>query len=523
MCSKKPRDLLEIAEWPTFPAKSMMRPPSIFLCLSGGGLRAAIFHYGCLKRLQEVGLLGHVYTTSATSGGAITAALLAQYSDVDEEMGIWTYKWEEFEQLLLHTALRGLLGRTTVLVIAYLIYIVASLATLFFMFGWLNVGWLPPTVFGIGLLFHLCLVGRLILDRAYTHFPIERRSVFSDDPVRPEISNNSVRRFIKMIFVPSYLRVETLNARLFHGAPLRFLPSYPRTFLNAVDLNDGRQKVFFKGGVAALDHTGTRRLWLDEYRWFDDDRIKYKNLTLAEAVAASSAIPLFFRPIALRDVGEPLGVFVDGGVADNLAINIPKAFSSFIHPSGGQRFQREAGGAAFSDVTSLVLIVDGSMPLVEKTKRHWTRLLSLKRISDAMMNQQVSDATITAFAFERNVQVPTRIISLQFGMPERAVGVPKLQNVLGKVRTHLDSFSMQECAVLAYCGYALIETLLQDEMPNLLTHYQGTRSAEFRKFNDILPRDLGTWDSAPEAIEREMRYANRRFLPLRWIGRTFGI
>src|SRR5262245_29181061 len=110
MCSKKPRDLLEIAEWPTFPAKSMMRPPSIFLCLSGGGLRAALFHYGCLKRLQEVGLLGHVYTTSATSGGAITAALWSQDSDVDEEMGIWTYKCEEFEQLLLHTALRGLLG-----------------------------------------------------------------------------------------------------------------------------------------------------------------------------------------------------------------------------------------------------------------------------------------------------------------------------------------------------------------------------------------------------------------------------
>ena len=29
--------------------------PSIWLALSGGGLRAAIFHYGCLKRMHEVG------------------------------------------------------------------------------------------------------------------------------------------------------------------------------------------------------------------------------------------------------------------------------------------------------------------------------------------------------------------------------------------------------------------------------------------------------------------------------------
>ena len=44
---------------------------SIWLSLSGGGLRAAIFHFGCLERLHELGLLPHVYAISATSGGAI--------------------------------------------------------------------------------------------------------------------------------------------------------------------------------------------------------------------------------------------------------------------------------------------------------------------------------------------------------------------------------------------------------------------------------------------------------------------
>src|SRR3954471_8864333 len=47
------------------------------LCLSGGGYRAALFHLGALRRLDELGVLGQVRTISAVSGGASTANLLA--------------------------------------------------------------------------------------------------------------------------------------------------------------------------------------------------------------------------------------------------------------------------------------------------------------------------------------------------------------------------------------------------------------------------------------------------------------
>src|SRR3954470_21847408 len=46
------------------------------LCLSGGGYRAALFHLGALRRLDELGVLGQVRTISAVSGGAIIANLL---------------------------------------------------------------------------------------------------------------------------------------------------------------------------------------------------------------------------------------------------------------------------------------------------------------------------------------------------------------------------------------------------------------------------------------------------------------
>lgn len=55
------------------------RRTGIGLCLSGGGYRATLFHLGALRRLAELGILGHpdFRTVSAVSGGSITAAAFA--------------------------------------------------------------------------------------------------------------------------------------------------------------------------------------------------------------------------------------------------------------------------------------------------------------------------------------------------------------------------------------------------------------------------------------------------------------
>lgn len=47
------------------------------LCLSGGGLRAALFHLGGVRRLAERGLLSRLDLVSAVSGGSLLAAFLA--------------------------------------------------------------------------------------------------------------------------------------------------------------------------------------------------------------------------------------------------------------------------------------------------------------------------------------------------------------------------------------------------------------------------------------------------------------
>jgi len=52
------------------------RRHGLALCLSGGGYRAALFHLGALRRLNELRILSRVETVSSVSGGSILAALL---------------------------------------------------------------------------------------------------------------------------------------------------------------------------------------------------------------------------------------------------------------------------------------------------------------------------------------------------------------------------------------------------------------------------------------------------------------
>jgi NTE family protein len=48
-------------------------------CMSGGGYRAALFHLGALRRLNELGTLSKIDTFTSVSGGSIMAAQLATF------------------------------------------------------------------------------------------------------------------------------------------------------------------------------------------------------------------------------------------------------------------------------------------------------------------------------------------------------------------------------------------------------------------------------------------------------------
>jgi NTE family protein len=64
------------------------------LCLSGGGYRAALFHLGAVRRLNELGILGGIRTVSAVSGGAVVANLLT-HPELDFTPGAVVEGFEE--------------------------------------------------------------------------------------------------------------------------------------------------------------------------------------------------------------------------------------------------------------------------------------------------------------------------------------------------------------------------------------------------------------------------------------------
>ncbi len=64
------------------------------LCLSGGGYRAALFHLGALRRLNELGILSQLDTITSASGGSIMSAILADRMRPWPEAGHEFADWE---------------------------------------------------------------------------------------------------------------------------------------------------------------------------------------------------------------------------------------------------------------------------------------------------------------------------------------------------------------------------------------------------------------------------------------------
>ena len=58
--------------------------PRIGLALSGGGSRAIAFHLGCMRALNDLGVLNKVEVLSTVSGGSVIGAIYA-YSDCSFE------------------------------------------------------------------------------------------------------------------------------------------------------------------------------------------------------------------------------------------------------------------------------------------------------------------------------------------------------------------------------------------------------------------------------------------------------
>ncbi len=484
------------------------RVPWLWLCLSGGGFRAALFHYGCLKRLHELSLLEYGYAYSATSGGALVAALLACNSD-----GELNVDWEPFERTLLSLATRGILGHVALLVSAYSFYVLFALC--FF--------WLPRVAIIIGatgLLLHLALAFALLAEGVHKHSEEEQcRSGLLGQPDSGIYSRISIARFFRSLLLPSYLRRTILNVRAFRWRLLTEFFKYPYIYLTALDLNAGTEKVFTQGGkgvVTDLDALGCRELWEQSS---NRESREIPDVEIASAVAASTAIPPLFRPVTIQSRGRVTGVFVDGGVVDNFATNVPKALATHIHRDRGQRYDGSSDSVtSFSEATKYVAILDGSKGSDPQFKSSWRYPSALFRIVNLLSDEQAQDMKLTAFTFGRLAGIPTFATGLSVGFPDHSP-FAITNRYISRIRTQLDAFSAMECAALAYCGYLCAEELIPN-FPALHRCVDPNVEAPLKSFEDILPPPFGPVTCTLDQLQQHLRYSNFQIEPLRWFARA---
>jgi hypothetical protein len=480
-----------------------------------------------LKRLNELNLLGHVYATTGTSGGALMAALLQQYqdtisTDLNKRHLLYNYNWEAFERSFLSLAKRGVFAPTLLLVLAYLLYVAGLVfrGIAFVVSRWVH--WKGLHAFSLtlsililitGLVLHVVLASILITDNAHA-----ASDATGNDPAKSPRSKRRILRLFLMLLSPSYLRWQTLNFRVFKGQLLSAMPKAPMTLLTAVEMNSGKEMVFSSGLYSNL--SDGRKLW--EQRTANK-RNKSGTIEVAQAVAASTALPPWFRPVPIWNAEGLVGVFVDGGVLDNYSLNVPRSFSVSIHPRRGQRYDGSSTSLlSFRRMTSFILMMDGGKAPETTARSEWGRLRTIARLFPILVDQQFAAAQVAARDFDWNAGIPTRIVGLSPGFPPgTTLRDDVIARYVARIRTHLDSFSLEECAVVAYCGYTWIDVLARER--EMIEHYEGARWAPLTDFPKILPDYCGIWQTSLDGLRRHLRYSNRRFRFFRSLGRRLGI
>ena len=256
-----------------------VRPKRVGLALSGGGSRAIAYHLGCLRALRTAGILGEVRVVSGVSGGAVLSAL---YAYRDES-------FEAFEEEVIALLRRGLLG---------------SIAK--------RLLWPPNALRAVATALTAGVAakatqGASIVVSALSSFKQSSRA-------QPHAWYEVLRPPLPRWFSRSDAFHDALRRHLFGDLSI----TAPRrndvdVVLNATELQTGTA---FRFGSRASSN----------WRF---GRVKDNSVTVAEAVAASAAYPVFLPAFhrsysfVKRD-GAVLCervILTDGGVFDNLGVS----------------------------------------------------------------------------------------------------------------------------------------------------------------------------------------------------------
>lgn len=251
--------------------------PRIGLALSGGGSRAIAFHLGCLRALEDIGIMDKVAVLSTVSGGSVIGAIYASHQGA----------FPAFEDKV-----RALLSEGLV---------------------WPSVRKACTTIEGSKAL--ACWVLLLIANSGVLASSwLMRLGVFVlPAKVLGSWNPHGLKAPIRRFASRTTILGRVFNEDVFGGVRLRDLPpGGPLLIVNAADLRTGSAFYF------SPNESGSWRL----------GRLASTDVTLAHAVTASAAFPLLlpaldeYLPFNKKDGSRRVERvnLTDGGVYDNLGL-----------------------------------------------------------------------------------------------------------------------------------------------------------------------------------------------------------
>jgi hypothetical protein len=249
-----------------------------------------------------------------------------------------------------------------------------------------------------------------------------------------------------------------------------------------------------------------------------------RDLPLAVAVAASSAYPPFFGPVSVSDEQGLFGIFADGGVIDNAALNF--AIEGVLHLSERRNRYSDSlesvwgkwGYARlrpFTNVITHLLVADAGAVTRPYLRRWYWTMRILRRIVGIMFDRQRHDVMNSLLVIEELGGIHSSVLSLEAGYPvSYELDPDRFIGILARVRTHFDRFTDIEVACISYSGYCWADYWVKETFRE-----RHAAASPARGFGDFLPGYNPKKHTQSELL-RHLRASHLRFSLFRQIKRA---
>lgn len=425
------------------------------LALSGGGLRASLFHIGVLGRLAELDLLRHVDVISTVSGGSIIGAYY--YLKVKELL-------EGRRADRLPPGREAYIRLVQEIEVEFLQAVQQNLRMRAFL-DWRKTARMFRESYS-----STDRMAELYTELLYAPVQGADGLFLKDLPIQPAaVPASAEGRPHKIpILILNATALNTGNLWQFTGA---FVGEETSGYHRPASQMPAMPKLYF----GSPDRTPAQRRALDR-------------LTLGQAVAASCCVPGLFEPLVLNglyqsEAGADIVIrLVDGGVFDNQGLV--------------SLFAEGCTQVICSDASDLLKHApDPSTGLINVAMR--ANEIMMDRIRNKILDDLFARPPQTHAFFHLGAAVS------QETFPDDA---PQLLYALSHIRTDLDSFTDQEADTLMYYGYRLVSEPWSDP---------GARADwRFLQIQDLL-RD----ESRRQALLRYLGVGSKQFFKVFFLGK----